>query len=464
MNSISNEKKSITQYEKMTETPVPVLIIRLAVPTVISMLVTNIYNMVDTAFVGKLGNSASGAVGVVFGFMAILQAIGFMFGQGAGSIISRKLGMRDTETADTLASTGFFLALFSGAVIGIVSFVCLDPMVMMLGSTETIAPYAKVYISCILAAAPFMVASFVLNNILRYEGKAVLGMIGLLTGGLLNICGDALFMFGFHLGIFGAGLATALSQTISFCILLSMFLRGKTQCRLSVRRISLKPALLLDIMETGLPSMLRQGLTSLTTVLLNAQAAVYGDVAVAAMSIVSRIIMFVFSIAIGIGQGFQPVSGFNYGAGKYGRVRSAFRFTLVLSEVLLIVMTAVVLLFSNDLIQIFRDDRQVIEIGTRALRLQCIALLILPFSMVTEMLLQSTGQKFSASLLSSFRSGIYFVPALLLLAKYRGLAGIQEAQPLAFVLSGFTAVFFTADFFRRLPKEMPKEKSREYIH
>lgn len=215
--------------------------------------------------------------------------------------------------------------------------------------------------------------------------------------------------------------------------------------------------MLFDIIATGLPSMLRQGLTSLTTVLLNSQAAVYGDVAVAAMSIVSRIIMFVFSIAIGIGQGFQPVSGFNYGAGKYSRVRRAYAFTLALSETMLLLMTAGVLLFSDNLIQIFRDDVQVIEIGTRALRLQCIALLILPLSMVTEMQLQSTGQKFSASLLSSLRSGIYFIPALLILAKYRGLAGIQEAQPLAFVLSGFTSVFFAAAFFRKLPKEDRQE-------
>lgn len=457
MKRAAGDKKSVTQYEKMTMTPIPQLIVRLAVPTIISMLVTNIYNMVDTAFVGTLGNSASGAVGIVFGFMSILQAVGFMFGQGAGSIISRKLGMKDGEMASVLASTGFFLALFSGAVIGMLSLIWLDPLVMLLGSTETIAPYAKTYISCILIAAPFMVSSFVMNNILRYEGKAILGMIGLLTGGFLNICGDAVFMFGFHMGILGAGLSTALSQTVSFCILLSMFLRGKTECRFSIRKVSLQGDMLFDIIATGLPSMLRQGLTSLTTVLLNSQAAVYGDAAVAAMSIVSRIIMFVFSIAIGIGQGFQPVSGFNYGAGKYSRVRRAYAFTLALSETMLFVMTAGVLLFSDNLIQIFRDDAQVIEIGTRALRLQCIALLILPLSMVTEMQLQSTGQKFSASLLSSFRSGIYFIPALLILAKYRGLEGIQEAQPLAFVLSGFTSVFFAAAFFRKLPNEDRQE-------
>ncbi|MDO5409789.1 MAG: MATE family efflux transporter [Lachnospiraceae bacterium] len=451
-------KQTLSQYEKMTQMPIPALIIQLGIPTVISMLVTNLYNMADTAFVGQLGNSASGAVGIVFGFMAILQAVGFMFGQGAGSILSRKLGMKDAESASRFASTGFFLAFFGGALIEMIGFIFLNPLVMLLGSTRTIAPFAEQYISFILAAAPFVVSSFVLNNILRYEGKASLGMIGLLAGAILNICGDPVFMFVFDMGIAGAGLSTAVSQVISFCILLSMFLRGKTECRLSLRRITHDFREILDIMETGLPSMLRQGLNSFATVLLNAQAAVYGDAAIAAMSIVSRIVMFVFSIVIGIGQGFQPVSGFNYGAGKYSRVRKAFRFTFLLAEGMLIVMVMAVMLCSDDLIQIFRDDAVVIKIGTRALHLQCISLLFLPFCMVTEMLLQSTGQKFSASLLSSLRSGVFFIPALLFLARYRGLSGIQEAQPAAFVFSCFAAVFFAAWFFKQVPKQDAAEQ------
>lgn len=442
-----------SQYDKMTKTSIPKLIIRLSVPTILSMLVTNIYNMADTAFVGQLGNSASGAVGIVFGFMAILQAVGFMFGQGSGSIIARLLGAKDKESASVTASTGFFCALFLGLLIEIPGFLFLDPLVMLLGSTETIAPYAKTYISFILLAAPFMTASFVLNNILRYEGKAALGMIGLMTGGLLNIIGDPIFMFVFHMGIAGAGLSTALSQCISFGILLSMFLRGKTECRLSVHRISLQPGRIFNIMATGMPSLLRQGLNSLTTVLLNSEAAVYGDSAVAAMSIVSRISMFVFSFALGIGQGFQPVSGFNYGAGKYRRVRKAFLFTAALSEGLIIVISLFVMLCSNNLIGIFRNDATVIEIGTRALRLHCMSLLFLPACMVTEMLMQSTGQRLSASLLSSLRSGVFFIPLLLILAKIRGLSGIQEAQPLAYVLAFIPSLLFAVWFFRKLPKE-----------
>ncbi|MBR1930828.1 MAG: MATE family efflux transporter [Lachnospiraceae bacterium] len=446
-------KQTVSQYEKMTQTPIQALIVSLSIPTIISMLVTNIYNLADTAFVGRLGNSASGAVGVVFGFMSIIQAMGFMFGQGSGSIISRLLGQQKPDEASRTASTGFFYAFIAGILIAVMSFCCLDNLVMVLGSTETIAPFAKTYITYILLAAPFMSSSFLLNNLLRYEGKAALGMVGLLFGGLLNICGDPIFMFVLHMGIAGAGLSTALSQMVSFCILLSMFLRGKTVCKLSLKNVAPPSALLWNIMATGVPSLLRQGLGSLSTVLLNTQAAVYGDEAVAAMSIVSRIGFFVFSIAIGIGQGFQPVSGFNYGAGKYSRVRKAFLFTVVLAEGLMTVIMLAVLFTSGSLIGIFRDDPKVIEIGTRALRLHCIALLFLPLCMAGEMLFQSTGHRIGAALLSSMRSGLFFIPAVILLPRLRGLYGVEEAQPLAYVLAFIPSVAFVLWFFAHMPKE-----------
>lgn len=452
-----NERQTVStadsHYIKMTRTPIPKLVVSLSIPSVLSMLVTSFYNMVDTAFVGQLGNSASGAVGVAFGFMAILQAIGFMFGQGSGSMVARKLGEKDGETSSVIASTAFFGALFVGLMLGVVGFIRLDDLVVLLGSTKTIAPYAKDYLQYILMAAPVMMSSLVLNNLLRYEGKAVLGMVGLVLGGVLNIVGDAVCIFLLGMGTGGAGLATALSQTVSFCILLSMFLRGKTQCRLSLKLISRDIRQWLDIAATGSPSLLRQGLSSYATVLLNSLAKSYGDGAIAAMSIVSRIVMFVFSVIIGIGQGYQPVSGFNYGAGKYSRVRQGYRFTFLLSQGLIVVAGTAVLLLSPELIHFFRDDPYVIEVGTRALQLQCLALYFFPLAMVTEMQLQSTGQRLSAALLSSARNGLLFIPLLHILSARRGLAGIQEAQPLAFFLTFFLCIFFALWFFRKLPKE-----------
>lgn len=449
------EKYEMTQYEKMTQTPIQKLIMTLSVPSIISMLVTNIYNLVDTAFVGKLGTSASGAVGVVFGFMSIIQAFGFMFGQGAGSIISRELGQKDKAAASIHASIGFVSSFVFGLLITVIGFAFLDDVVMLLGSTETIAPYAKTYIRYILISALFMSSSLTLNNILRYEGRASLGMVGLMTGAVLNMAGDPIFMFSLDMGITGAGISTALSQFVSWCILLAMFLMKKTDTRLGISRVKSGNILMLfSIMATGFPSLLRQGLNSLTTVMLNDACSDYGDSAVAAMSIVSRIVFFAFSIAIGVGQGFQPVSGFNYGAGKYDRLRKAFRFTVIISEAIIVVGCILLLIFSGGLIGIFRDDSEVISIGVRALRLQALAQLILPPCMAVEMLYQSTGKRLGASIISSLRNGIIFIPVLLILASIRGLSGIQEAQPIALLISLPIAILFGISFFRKLPDEM----------
>jgi Na+-driven multidrug efflux pump len=297
-----------------------------------------------------------------------------------------------------------------------------------------------------------MCSSFTLNNLLRYEGKASLGMIGLMFGAILNMVGDPILMFGLGMGIAGAGLSTALSQIVSWGILLYMFLGGHTESKINlIKAFQAGPAVVGNIMATGFPSLLRQGLNSLTTVLLNSRCGVYGDAAVAAMSIVSRIVFFTFSIALGVGQGFQPVSAYNYGARKYSRIREGYRFTAILAEGIIIVGVTILIVFASPLIRLMRDDPEVIEIGTRALRLQALSNLFLPPCMVTEMLYQSTGHRAGATMLSALRSGLLFIPSLLILSSVRGLAGIQEAQPLSVVLSFPFTVMFAVMFFRKLP-------------
>lgn len=440
------------QYKKMTETPVAKLVIMLGIPTTISMLVTNIYNMADTYFVGKLGTSASGAVGIVFGLMAIIQAFGFMFGHGAGSIISRRLGAKDVESATRFASTSFVSALFAGGMITLFGFLFLEPFMRLLGSTDTILPYAKTYARFILLAAPFMAASCVLNNILRYEGQAAFAMIGLTTGSILNIFGDWFLMMKLGFGVEGAGISTAVSQLISFFILLFMFLGGKTQSRLSVRRVTKDMSEVLLICKTGLPSMMRQGLSSISTMILNGQAGVYGDAAVAAMSIVNRICFFIFSVGLGIGQGFQPVSAFNYGAKKYDRVRKGFYFTLGAGEVLLGAVAVVGMFFPEQLITFFRDDPEVIAIGSVALSAQLISLFFQPLSVCSNMLFQSIGKNGRATFLSMLRSGPCFIPVILILSRTMGLLGVEIAQTVADVMSFFIALPFVISFMKKLKK------------
>lgn len=447
------KKANAAYYEKMTTWPVSKLVITLGIPTTISMLVTNIYNMADTYFVGELGNSASGAVGVVFALMAIIQAVGFMLGQGAGSIIARRLGEKDVKSAGILASLSFFSSLAAGTVMGILGLFFVDPLMELLGSTDTVLPYARDYGRYILAVMPLMMASFVLNNILRFEGKAYLAMIGLTIGGLLNIIGDPIFIFYFHMGIKGAGLSTAISQCISFLILLSMFLLGKTQSKLSLSSVKGGMSQLILIMKTGLPSLVRQGMTSLSTMVLNDLAGNFGDPALAAMSIVGRISFFIFAVALGIGQGFQPVSAFNYGAGKYKRVRKAFYFTTVMGEILLGTFAVIGLICSGRLIGIFRDDAMVIGIGTVALRFQLAALFFHPMTVCATMLFQTIGRHKTATFLSLLRSGLCFIPLIILLANWLGLLGIQMAQAVADVITFVVVVPFVIHFFKTLPED-----------
>ena len=441
-------------YEKMTKWPVSKLVITLGIPTTISMLVSNIYNMADTFFVSSLGNSASGAVGVVFGLMAIIQAFGFMFGHGAGSIIARKLGGRDEHSASVFATLSIAACLVVGALIGVLGLIFIEPLMKLLGSTDTILPYARGYGIYILIACPVTMTSFALNNILRYEGKAFFAMIGLTIGGFLNIIGDPIFIFVFDMGIEGAGLSTALSQLISFGILLSMFLRGKTQSKLSPKLLKENPKGIFLIMATGFPSLCRQGLGSISTMILNNLAGICGgDAAVAAMSIVNRIAFFIFAVGLGIGQGFQPVASFNYGAKIYSRVKKAFYFTFWAGEVLLGAFVIVGMLFSDHLIGLFRNDPAVIAIGTTSLKLQLGALFFHPLVICSNMLFQSIGENKKATFLSMLRSGILFIPIILILTKLFGLFGVQSAQAIADVLAFFVTAPMVFRFLRKLPAD-----------
>lgn len=453
------DERASAQYIKMTETPVAKLILMLGIPTTISMLVTSIYNMADTYFVGQIGTSASGAVGVVFGLMAIIQAFGFMFGHGAGSIISRSLGAKDTERASQIGSTSFAWAMLTGAVISVVGILFLDPLMRLLGSTETILPYARTYAFYILLAAPFMASSCVLNNVLRYEGRAALAMIGLVSGGLLNILGDYIMVNRLGMGVRGAGLATAISQTISFCILLSIFVLGKTDSKLSIKRISKDMNDVLLICKTGFPSLVRQGLSSISTMVLNGQAGIYGDAAVAAMSIVNRVCFFAFSVGLGIGQGFQPVSAFNYGAKKYSRVRKGFFVTLAIGEIFLGTFALVGFFNAERLVGLFRDDPAVIAIGTVALSAQMLSLFFQPLSVCANMMFQSIGKNGIATILSMLRSGVCLIPTLLILSATLGLTGIEIAQPVSDVLTFVISVPFVVRFLHTL-KELEQTEGR----
>ena len=418
------------KYRMMTEAPIPGLIGRLAVPTIISMLITSFYNMADTFFVGRIGTSATAAVGVAFPLMAVIQALGFFCGHGSGNSISRRLGSKDADAAGQLAATGFFLALFLGFAVMALGLIFLKPLCIVLGSTKTILPYTEQYLGIILIGAPYMTAQLVLNNQIRFQGNAFYSMVGITIGAVLNIALDPLFIFVFHMGISGAAIATILSQFVSFILLLAG-IRISGCIPIRFRNVRFRKERLREILGGGLPSLFRQGLGSVATMTLNIAANPYGDAAIAAMSIVSRITMFASSALIGFGQGFQPVCGFNYGAKKYGRVRDAFWFCVKVSTVALFILAVTGALLSGHLVGIFRNDSEVIRIGTTALRFQCLTFILNGWIIMNNMMMQTMGKTGYASVLASARQGLFFIPALLILPRLFGLFGIQMAQAVA---------------------------------
>ena len=423
----------------MTEQPVKKLVCRLAVPTIMSMLVTSFYNMADTFFVGKLDTQSTAAVGVVFSLMAILQAVGFMFGHGSGNYISRKLGAGETEEAEKMSAVGFFSSFFAGIVIMISCIFFIKPLAYALGSTPTIYPYTVAYLRIILFGAPAMTASLVLNNQMRFQGSAFYAMIGIVSGAVINIILDPVLIFACGMGVAGAALATTISQYISFGFLLIMVTKGGN---IRIRFRNFKPSLYFykEIIRGGSPSLFRQGLASVATICLNHAAGGFGDAAIAGMSIVSRIMMFANSALIGFGQGFQPVCGFNYGAGKYKRVLDAYWFCVKLALGVLIGLAAIVYIFAPQFVTLFRrDDPDVIAVGTTALRYSVFAFPLSAWVVMCNMMLQSIGKGVKASIVSSARQGIFFLPLIMVLPRFLGLTGVEVCQAIsdvcAFLLS-----------------------------
>ena len=434
----------------MTEQPVEKLVCSLAVPTIMSMLVTSFYNMADTFFVGKLDTQSTAAVGVVFSLMAILQAVGFFFGHGSGNYISRKLGAGEIEEAEKMSAVGFFSSFLAGVVIMVVCLFLIRPLAYVLGSTPTILPYTVSYLRIILFGAPAMTASLVLNNQMRFQGSAFYAMIGIVSGAVINIALDPFLIFVCGMGVAGAALATTISQYLSFCFLLLMVRRGGN-IRIHFRNF--KPSLHFyqEIIRGGSPSLFRQGLASVATICLNHAAGVYGDAAIAGMSIVNRIMMFANSALIGFGQGFQPVCGFNYGAGKYKRVLNAFWFCVRMSLVVLLGLAVLVYVFAPELVTVFRkDDPEVIAVGTAALRYTVIALPLSSWMVMCNMMLQSIGKGLKASIVASARQGIFFLPLIAILPHFFGITGVEICQAVSDVCALSVSIPIGASVIREM--------------
>lgn len=439
--------------EYMLEEPVKKLVCRLAVPTIMSMLVTSFYNMADTFFVGKIDTQSTAAVGIVFSLMAIIQAVGFLFGHGSGNFISRRLGAGDMEEAEKMSAVGFFSSFLAGIVIMVVCLIFIEPLSYALGSTPTIQPYTVSYLRIILFGTPAMTASLVLNNQMRFQGSAFYAMIGIVSGAVINIGLDPFFIFVCDMGVAGAALATTISQYMSFLFLLLMIRKGGN---IKIRFRNFRPNLYFykEVIRGGIPSLCRQGLASVATICLNHAAGNYGDAAIAGMSIVSRVMMFANSALIGFGQGFQPVCGFNYGAKKYKRVLDAFWFCVRTAFIFLTVVAVVIFAFAPEIIALFRKgDADVITVGTAALRYSIAVFPLSAWIVMCNMMLQSIGKGLKASIVASARQGIFFLPLIAILPHLFGLTGVEICQTVSDVLALTVSIPLGVSVIREMRRE-----------
>ena len=443
-------RKHPDRHTYLTETPIPKLIPALAVPTIISMLVTGIYNSADTYFVGRISTQATAAVGLVFSVMAIIQAFGFFCGQGSGNYLSRLLGAGKKQEANEVAITGFLMALVIGLLIAALGNWQAERLADWIGATDTSRADTIAYMRIILMGAPFMTCQFVINNQLRFQGSAMYAMIGLMCGAVVNIILDPVLIFGFDLGIRGAALATVAGQAISFFALLIGSRKGEN-IRLSLCNAGLNFGYILQISNGGLPSLVRQGLAAVSTLLLNNAARTWGgDPAIAGMSVTSRTLMLLVSALIGFGQGYQPVCSYNYGAGLYSRVKEGYRFCVKYGTILMTAAGAFCLVFAEPVVRFFRDDPAVVAVGSTALRWQAAVLPLLATSILTNMMLQASGKGIKSSITSSARNGIFFIPLILILPRFFGLLGVEMTQAWADVLTFLLCVPIVRSELRKM--------------
>ena len=442
--------RSEAYHKRITEESVSKIIISLGIPTTVSMLITNIYNMADTYFVGGLGESPQAATGILFTLQCIIQAVAFILGHGSGTYVAKYIAQRNIDKASSYCTTSFVMGGMLGTLMTALGFTFLEPFLKFLGSTDTILPYAKDYGSWILISCPFLICSLVLNNVLRYEGKAFYAMFGLGAGGILNILGDYILIEALDMGVWGAGLSTAASQIVSFVLLLILYVKN-AQSRLSLRLMAKELNVYLNIFKMGLPSLIRQGLTSISNGLLNNLIKPFGDAPIAAMSIVQKYSSFVMCVGLGIGQGYQPFASFNYELKEYDRVKKGTKFLMVFGICAVGGLATVGFILAPHIVAIFQKDPAVIAVGTPAMRYASIGLFFLPISVSCNMLYQSIRKAAMASFMAIMRSGAVLIPVLLIMSAFLGLDGIIMAQPISDIITGLISFPFFLLFLKKTP-------------
>ena len=462
--SANADARRLQRSTLMVNEPIPRLVLKMSVPTIVAFLINSIYSLADTYFVSSLGESATAAVGVNSALDQLIMMCGSMLAIGANSYIARLLGAGQEKKASQVLSTAFFLAFGLGLTLTVFGSIFIHPMVRLLGATETCHQYAVDYATYVLMAAPFMAANFVMNQCLRSEGSATLSMIGMGAGGILNCILDPIFIIGLDMGVVGASLATAISKLVSFAILIFPYITRRSMLRLSIRNFNFCKEIIYKVVSVGSSSMFRSGLAVVAGILLNKMAGkIDGDALLGGISVSTKIMMFPFSIILGFGAGFQPVAGFNWGAKRYDRVQQSFRFCSVVAIVGAVVMSAVLALFAEPIMGAFgQSSIKQTEYGAICIRLQCLSLPVHAWVAVVNMLCAGLGKAKGAFLLATSRQGTCFIPVLYPLVYFFRATGIVSVQAVADILSLALAIPIAMKVSRQI--KAAREAQTKEIH
>jgi len=436
---------------------IPKVLLKLSIPAILGMMVSSIYNIVDTLFVSKLGTEALGGVTIVMPFFMLISAIGMMFGAGAASYISRLLGQKNIQKANQTAVVALLTSVTCAVLFSLIGIANLDRLLKLFGASNTMLPFAREYARVIIAGSVFTMSNMTLNNMLRAEGSAKISMLGIMIGAVLNIALDPIFIFTLGMGVKGAAIATVISQALSTIVLLGYYLLKKSFLELNIKNFIISKDIYAEILKIGVPTLLRQGLASISMGMINAVAVQYGDSAVAAIGITGRIFMMVFYVIFGFSQGFQPLAGYNYGAKEYERVRETIRVSLSWTTIYSILVTFLMALGAPALVHIFTTDAEVLAIGTRTLRYFCYIFPTAGFLVIYNSVFMAFGHAKEAAVLSMARQGLFLIPAILILPKLWGLEGVLLSQPVANGLS----VVLTAIMAIRIQRELKELQAQK---
>lgn len=439
------------KMELLGKAPIPKVLLAMGIPTMIGMMINALYNLVDAYFVGGLGTSQMGAITVAFPIGQVVVGLGLLFGNGAASYISRLLGKGERKEADKTASTALYSSIYIGAVIIICTLIFLNPVLKLLGATESILPYAVTYTRIYVISSIFNVFNVTMNNIVTSEGAAKTTMCALLTGAVLNMILDPVFIYALNLGVAGAAIATAISQMVSTLVYLGYVCSKKSVFSFRITKCCFSKEIMSEILKIGIPTLIFQLLTSLSIALINMKSKEYGDSVIAGMGAVTRIISMGSLMVFGFIKGFQPIAGYSYGAKKYDRLHEAIKTSILWSTIFCTVFGIAVAVFASPMIAGFtKNDMEMIRIGQRALRANGISFLLFGFSTVYSSLFLALGKAKEGFILGACRQGICFVPVILILPYVVGISGILYAQPAADVISAVIAVFMALHFEKEL--------------